>query len=78
MGDKLAEAGALEPGGYIDWDVLRENAYLSSSEALLARIAEGLWMSSTVELNFQVLSTLDDEPFAVALDMLRASRPAGT
>lgn len=76
MGDKFAEAGALEPGGYIDWDALRENAYLSSSEVLLARIAEGLWMSSTVELNFQVLGTLDDEHFAVALDMLRAARPS--
>ena len=75
MGDKLAETGALEPGGHIDWDALRENAYLSSSEALLAQIAEGLWLSSTVELNFRVLTTLDDEHFAVALAMLQAIRP---
>jgi hypothetical protein len=74
MGDKLLEAGALEPGGYIDWDALHERAYLSSTEALLARIAEGLWLGSTVDINFRTLATLDNEHFEVALDMLRAIR----
>ena len=74
LGDKFTESGALEAGGYINWESLWRNAYLSSTEALLTKVVEGVWLEREIAINFRVLARLDDRQFALAVDLLRVSR----
>jgi len=74
VGDKFAKSGALEAGGDIDWECLGRNAYLSSTESLLTKIVEGIWLEREVCINFRVLALLDDRQFALAVELLCISR----
>ena len=74
IGDKFAQSGALDPGGYVDWESLRRNAHLSSTESLLTKVVEGVWLEREIAIDFRVLARLDDRQFALAVELLRVSR----